>query len=55
VKIIQQIRRAWRLYQTDSQFDTALAVVLVLLVLSPFVYTWWQMRSSGGEQRANWR
>jgi hypothetical protein len=48
VKPLREVRRAWRLYQTDDPWETALAVVLVAVALFPFIMTWWQMRSDGG-------
>lgn len=45
--MIQEIRNAWRLYQTDSREDTILAVVLVAVVAYPFVQAWIRMRRAG--------
>lgn len=41
---LDRLRRAWRLYQTDSRVDTAVAVVLVAAVAYPVVQIWRQMR-----------
>lgn len=48
MKPMVQLRRAWRLYRTDSQVETLMAVGMVLLVLYPFAHLWWQMRRGGG-------
>jgi hypothetical protein len=48
VRPLAELRRAWRLYQTDSRGDTLLAVVLVAVVAYPLVRLWWKNRQSDG-------
>ncbi|WP_158598797.1 hypothetical protein [Haloarcula sp. Atlit-120R] len=48
--MIQEIRKAWRLYQTDSREDTILAVVLVAVVAYPFAQAWVRLKRLGGEE-----
>lgn len=44
---LDRLRRAWRLYQTDSRADTFVAVVLVGFVVYPLVQMWWNLRRGG--------
>lgn len=46
---LSELRRAWRLYQTDSRGDTLLAVVLVAVAVYPLARAYWTLKR-GGEQ-----
>jgi len=45
--MFQEIRKAWRLYQTDSREDTILAAVLIAVVMYPFAQAWIRMQRAG--------
>lgn len=46
---LENVTRAWRLYQTDSRVDTFLAVVLVAVVAYPVVQLWIRYRKLGSD------
>jgi hypothetical protein len=44
--MLSELRRAWRLYQTDSGMDTVAAVLIVVVVAIPVVRAWWEVKQT---------
>jgi hypothetical protein len=42
--MLSDLRRAWRLYQTDSRADTLVAVALIGAVAVPVVRVYWEVK-----------
>jgi hypothetical protein len=42
--MLSDLRRAWRLYQTDSRADTLVAVFIIGALAAPAVRAYWEVK-----------
>jgi len=44
--MIEELRRAWRLFRTNNRADTVAAVAILAVVAAPVVRSLWEVRKT---------